>query len=64
MAKKYMLVRKSKEGNWKPCGLYSSRDEAEIGETSEDKALVDRDRNMMARKFPEQTYAVLEITEE
>lgn len=63
MATKYMLVRKSKKGNWKPCALLcvSSNN---IGDTSEDKAAVETDRERLQRMFPANKYAVLEVTED
>lgn len=64
MTTKYMLVRKTKKGNWKPIWNYDDAEGGNIeGGRTSDKARVERDRERVASMFPAHEYAVLEVTE-
>lgn len=63
--KKYMLVRKTPKGNWKPMFTdMGAGVEREQGGLNSNRIAVQLQRDQMAKSFPKYQYAVLEVTVE
>jgi len=64
MATKYMMVRKTKSGKWRPCWLDDDSGRNVEGGATTDKFNAERQRRAMAKTYPQHTYALLELPED
>lgn len=62
--KKYMLMRKSLKGNWKPIWTECDDGERRKGGKNSSRDKVQAQRDSIAQDWPSREYAVLEVMED